>query len=249
MRTIQLYDGKEKYTLASFDSREKAIAFVRQDDFAPKCALYPSHFAEIGMISYSPLWGNAITPEALRAVSYYFGILCGWPMKTIAVECENKSILSLDLTKNPMEENFQKLKIYKQSFAKSTVFSSSASHDAILVQGENSFLLIESDLVNAVDLSTAELLRTEKMPRIDSPICFASLSDDALQLRACKRGRGEVCADDLSYMHALAYFLSIGRAVPDRMYAAAGGLYRIRGSAAESLRALSVISTEGGAYR
>ena len=111
------------------------------------------------------------------------------------------------------------------------------SHEAIFFDAPNAFYMIESDHPIAVDLSAAESLRTVDFPRIDLPICFASLSESLLQLRVCKRGMGELCADDLMYMHALAYFVSIGRAAPDCLYEAAGGRYRIRGAfTAESLR-------------
>ena len=246
MRTIKLYDGKEEYILASFASKEQAAAFVSEKAPSPRCALFPSLSADIGMIAGSPLWGNAVTPEALRAVSYYVGILCGWPQKEISVACENGRILLLPLAKQERQEILQKAKICKPTFAKTQVFDAFVTHTAVEIRAENTFLLIESDAPNAVAPSTVETLRTPEVLRINLPICYALLSDAELRLRVLLRGKGEALADDLLYMHALAYFHSIGRTVPDRAYAAAGGAYRIRGSAAESLRTLSLVSSEGG---
>lgn len=247
MRAIKLYDGKEEYTLASFMSKEQAAAFVREKTLSLKCALFPSLSADIGLICASPLWGNAVTPEALRAVSYYFGVLCGWPQREITVACESGSILSLELTKRSVCENSQKIKICKPKFTKTEVFNASVRHEAVAIRAETEFLLIASDHPNTVDPSAVETLRAPDALRVDVPICFASLSEAELCLRVCLRGRGEAFADDLLYMQALAYFYWIGRASPDRMYAAAGGLYRIREATAESLRTLLPVSTVRGA--
>ena len=87
MRYKIFYDGKEKYTLASFDTRKMAEAWIKREESTPKCALFPSLSADIGLLSDAPLWGGEITPEALRAVSYYLGVCAGWPLEAVAVDC------------------------------------------------------------------------------------------------------------------------------------------------------------------
>lgn len=239
MRITKLYDGKEEYSLASFDTREQALLWIQKGDRLAKCALFPSLSADIGMISFSPLWDSRVTPEAFRAVSYYLGVLCGWPMEEVTVETENKNAIPLPLYSAQSAENSQKIKICKQLFEKTTIFTSSVSHEAIRVRAELDFFMIVSDCVSAVDFSAAEGFRMTDALRVDFPICFASLSDGAMQLRAYKRGVGALSADDFMHMHALAYFVFDGRAAPDRFYEAAGGSYRMHGAfAAESLRAV-----------
>lgn len=243
MRYKIFYDGKEKYTLASFDTREMAEVWIKREERSPKCALFPSLSADIGLLSDAPLWGREITPEALRAVSYYFGICAGWPLDVVAVECGEKKLISLPLVSNSEEKIYQRIKICKQMFENTEVFTAFSSHTAIRFFSPFSFVLIESECPDAVDLCTAEGMQTAEKCRLSCPICFAALREKNLLLRACMRGRGEMTADDSMYMRALAYFYLRGRASMEDTYVGGGGFYRVcENQTVEALRTLSPIS-------
>lgn len=234
-----LYDGQEKHALASFDTKEQAQAYIKNTETAAT-ALYPTLSADVGMLTHAPLWGNTPTPQALRAVSYYLGISAGWPMREITLECENEKMFSLPLFHDPTGKIPKKCKISKQLFENITVFNSAVKHEATLFGAPFAFVLIGSETVEAVDLSHAGSLRSADANILGLPICFASLADDSLKLRACLGGRGALLADDVMHMLALAYFYRIGRADAGRSYFAAGGEYRVEGSFAVSLRSLCV---------
>jgi hypothetical protein len=190
------------------------------------------------MLTHAPLWGNTPTPQALRAVSYYLGISAGWPMREITLECEDGKIISLPLTHDSNEKNSQIIKICKQIFENITVFNASVKHGAALFYAPFAFVLIESEVIEAVDLSLVGGLRSADANILGLPICFASLAEDALKLRVCQSGHGVLLADDVMHMLALAYFYQIGRADAGRLYFAAGGEYRVEGNAVLSLRSL-----------
>ena len=239
MRYKTLYDGQEKHTVASFDTKEQAQAFIQKAELAAT-ALYPTLSADVGMLTHSPIWGSAPTPQALRAASYYLGVSAGWPMREITVEREDGKIVPLSLAHSSSERISQKLTICKQLFENIAVMTGSVSHEAVKISAPFSFVLIECDEIDAVDLKRAEGLRSIDSNILGLPICFASLSDDALKLRACQSGRGTVFADDVMHMLALAYLYRIGRAEAGRPYFAAGGEYRVEGSFSVSLRSLCV---------
>ncbi len=237
MRYKILYDGKEKHALAAFDTKEQALAYIKKKETAAT-ALYPTLSADVGMLTHSPLWGNAPTPQSLRAVSFYLGISAGWPMREIEIECEDGKIISLSLSHDLAAKTPQKHKICKQMFENITVFNASVTHGAALFCAPFAFVLIESEEIEAVDLSLAQGLRSADANILGLPICFASLAEDALKLRACQSGRGAFSADDVMHMLALAYFYRIGRADAGRSYFAAGGEYRVDDRAVVSLRKL-----------
>lgn len=242
MRYKIFYDGKEKYTLASFDTREMAEAWIKREGGTPKCALFPSLSADIGLLSDAPLWGGEITPEALRAVSYYLGICAGWPLEAVTVDCGAKTPISLSLASRSEEKISEKIKFCKQLFESTEVFTSSLSHVAVRFFAPFSFVLIESECPSAVDLCTAEGLRNADDPRLSCPICFASLQEKRLLLRACMRGLGEITADDSMYTRALAYFYLRGRVSMEDTYEGGGGFYRVcKNQTVEALRALSTV--------
>ena len=232
-----LYDGQEKHALAAFDTKEQAQAFIKKAETVAT-ALYPTLSADVGMLTHSPLWGSTPTPQALRAVSYYLGISAGWPMQEITLECGNEKILSLPLSHDPSEKNPQKYKICKQLFENITVFNAAVKHEAAIFSAPFAFVLIGSESVEAVDLSLVGGLRSADANILGLPICFASLAEDALKLRACQSGRGALLADDVMYMLALSYFYRIGRADAGRSYFAASGEYRVEGNTVLSLRSL-----------
>ncbi len=242
MRTIILSDGNEEYTLCSLGAREQAEAWIREKKDSAALALYPTLSADIGLVCRSPLWGGEITPQALRAVSYYFGILAGWPMISISVEAENGKIFLLPLMTDREEKNPQKTTFCKQLFTNMVVLTSSVSHPAVRFCAPFSFIMIESEHTEAVDISLSEGFRTSDALRADVPICFASIEEDRLCLRACMRGHGEMRPDDMMHMRALSYFYLCGRAEQGRLYKGAEGLYRIAGGrVAESLRRVSCV--------
>lgn len=235
-------DGKEEYPLASCDSREAAEAFIKKERRSAALALYPSLSADIGLLSQSPLWGSAVTPEAMRAISYYLGIQLGWPLDLAEISCENGKTISIPLAQNPLSDISEKINICKEMFEKTIVFAPFASHAAVRFRPPFNFILVESECVDAVDPALAESLFSKDAPRIGLPVCFASLEKRVLRLRAIVRGIGEIGADDAMYMRALAYFYFVGRAEAGAWYEAAGGAYRVLGaSAVESLRKLSPI--------
>jgi len=239
MRYKTLYDGQEKHTLASFDTKEQAQAYIKNTETAAT-ALYPTLSADVGMLTHSPIWGSAPTPQALRAASYYLGVSAGWPMREIAMECESEKIITLSLSPDPTGKIPQKRKICKQMFENITVFNANAEHAAALFSAPFAFVLIGSEAVEAVDLSLAGGLRSADANIFGLPICFASPEGDVLKLRACQSGRGTVFADDVMHMLALAYLYRIGRAEAGRSYFAAGGEYRVEGGFSVSLRSLCV---------
>ena len=243
MRYKIFYDGKEKYTLASFDTREMAEAWIEREENAPKCALYPSLSADIGLLSDALPWGREITPEALRAVSYYLGICAGWPLEAVTVDCGAKTPISLALASHSEEKISEKIKFCKQIFENTEVFVSSVSHTAVRFFHPFPFILIESECPSAVDLGAAEGLQTANDPRLTCPICFAALQERQLLLRTCMRGLGEIKADDSMYMRVLAYFYLCGRASMEDTYEGGGGFYRVcKNQTVEALRSLSSVS-------
>jgi hypothetical protein len=242
MRIKNYCDGKEEYPLASSDSREAAETFIKKERRCAALALYPSLSADIGLLSRSPLWGREVTPEAMRAISYYFGVQLGWPLELAEVSCENGKTISVPLSRNPLSDISEKINICKEMFEKTIVFAPFASHAAVRFRSPFEFILVESECVDAVDPSLSESLFSKDAPRLGLPVCFASLENRSLRLRAVVRGIGETVADDAMYMRALAYFYFVGRAEARILYEAAGGAYRVLGaSAVESLRKISPI--------
>ena len=242
MRMKIYCDGKEEYPLASLDSKEAAEAFIEKERRSAALALYPSLSADIGLLSHSPLWGWEVTPEAMRAISYYFGVQLGWPLDLAEISCENGKIISIPLAQNPLSDISEKINICKEMFEKTVVFVPFASHVAVRFRPPFDFILIESECADAVDPLLAESLFSKDAPRLGLPICFASLEKKTLRLRAVKRGVGETMADDAMYMRALAYFYFIGRAEAGAWYEAADGAYRVLGACTvESLRKISPI--------
>lgn len=235
-----LYDGQEKHALAAFDTKEQALAYINKTETAAT-ALYPTLSADVGMLTHAPLWGNTPTSQSLRAVSYYLGISAGWPMREITLECENEKMFSLPLFHDPMGKIPQKCKISKQLFENITVFNATIKHEAMLLNAPFAFALIESEKVEAVDLSLAGGLRSADTNILGLPICFASLVGDTFKLRVFQSGRGAVLADDVMHMLALACFYRIGRADAERSYFAADGEYRVEGGAVVSLRSLCAV--------
>ena len=242
MRIKTFCDGKEEYTLASFDTRELAEAFVKREKKRISVALYPSLSADIGLLCRSPLWGNESMAEALRALSYYLGIHAGWPMENVTVECENGNVISLPLVANPLADILIKTSFCKQTFENVDIFAPFAEHSAVRFAPPHAFLLIDSACVDAVNLSGAESFFSKDAPRMDLPVCFASLQGNVLRLRTLVRDIGEVVADDTMYMCALFYFFSAGRAEKGILYEAENGTYRIvDGCTVEAARRLSPV--------
>ncbi len=240
MRYEIFYDGKEKYPLCSCDTKEMAEAWIKEEANGKKCALFPSLSADIGLMADSPLWGGEITPEALRAVSYYLGILAGWPMDAVSVDCGEKKPRLLPLASKSEEKISCILRFCKQMFENTTVFCSSVSHAAVRFHAPFPFVMIDSACPRAVDLYVAKAMREEDEAHISLPLCFAALEGESLFLRACMRGRAEVQADDSMYMRALAYFYLSGRASIGAVYEGNGGFYRVReNQTVEALRILS----------
>ncbi len=220
MKSMTLYDGNQKYFLCIFESKEKACAQGIEKSVA-QCRLYPSLDADIGLVSKSAFWGERITPEALRAVSFYFGTVAGWPMKEIAVELGGGEICPLALA-HKKEEIWIKTKICKELFEKISLFSSFVSHDAVLFLGDHPFVFVESGLPAAVNLKVAEGLRASK-PIGDLPIIFGSLSGEELLLRSMRLPY----IDDLIISHILAYLVRMHHAGCEKKYKCMGGIYRV----------------------
>ena len=215
MKSMTFYDGNQKYSLSIFENKEKAMAYR-----GAECRLFPSLSADIGLLCRTALWKNTVTPEALRAASFYFGKVAGWPIKEIFAELENGTTLPIALSEKE-DEIWIKTKICKQLFENILVFSSSVMHDAVLIEGENSFVFVESLHPDAVDVKTAEGLRATK-PIAGLPLYFGSIADGELCLRAVR----SPLADDLVCMHILMHLVSVGHAACGMEYHYSGGKYR-----------------------
>ena len=231
MKSMTFHDENQKYSLSIYENKEKAM---EQGD--AECRLFPSLSADIGLFCRTALWQRTVTPEALRAVSFYFGKVAGWPMEEILIELESGKTLPLSLS-SKANKIWVKTKICKQIYENISLFSYSVIHDAVLVAGEHPFVFVESAHPNAVDVKTAEGLRATE-PIRGLPMYFGSLAGDALRLAAVR----SPLADDFVCMHILMYLISVGRAARGTDYHYRGGSYRAEtGDSMCAARALTLV--------
>ena len=217
MKHMTFYDENQKYSLYIHGGKSEALAQKNEG-----CHLYPSLSCDIGLALRGVPYSDGVTPEALRAMSFCFGVVAGWPMDDITVECENGKEICLPLVHKKEDMIPIKTKICKDLFENITVFSSSVSHSAALIQHEHSFVFIESNLPSSVNLAAAEGLRGSK-PIEQLPILFGSLSGDALHLNAVRLAH----VDDLVIAHLLCYLARIGHAAYGKVYKYKGGLFHV----------------------
>ena len=217
MKHMTFYDENQKYSLYIHESKSQASA-----QKAEGCHLYPSLSCDIGLALRGAPYSDGVTPEALRAMSFCFGVVAGWPMDDITVECENGKEICLPLAHNKEDMIPIKTKICKDLFENITVLSSSVSHSAVIIQHERPFVFIESSLPSSVKPAAAEGLRCSK-PIERLPLLFGSLSGDILLLNAVRLA----LVDDLMIAHLLCYLARIGHAAYGKDYEYRGGRFRV----------------------
>lgn len=240
MRSRLLYDQNQRLRLLSFDKKEQALAYKSDGKYA-ECRIFPSLGCDLGLAPQSALWGQRVTEEHLRAVSYYFGAVCGWPMDEITIEVEGGENIVLPLARDKNEKIPIKTKLCKQLYENIRIYSSSVAHEAVLFSGEYPFVFVPSKCPSAVDTHRAVGLKGD-LPIAGLALFFGSVAEGELLLSSAIRGRQAPGADGAICTRILAYLCDAGQAEKGREYRFAEGIYRItEGGCAVSERAVSLI--------
>ena len=214
MKKMTFFDENRDYPLYIYERREAALA-----EKGEGCCLYPSLFGDVGILDGE----ERISPEAARAVSFYFGSVAGWPMGEIEVAREGEKTFLLPLCHKKEEMIPININICKELFENIVLFSSAVSRDAMLIRCEQPFVLIPSDEPAAVDLKKAESLRAS-LPIEKMPMLFGGVTGSALSLFAV---RTEIC-DDRTVAHLLCALCRTGKAAYGTEYEYRGGRFCVK---------------------